>query len=61
MRTIKTRGIEELRALRRRVRRSLAMERISRDDFLYIDARLDEVEARMITMRELDEDGKETG
>lgn len=59
MRTIKTRGLVELSSLRKRVRRQYAARKISQADFMYIDQRLDEIEARVITMSELNEFGKE--
>jgi tetrahydromethanopterin S-methyltransferase subunit G len=59
MRTIKTRGLAELSSLRKRVRRQYAARKISKADFMYIDQRLDEIEARVITMSELNEFGKE--
>lgn len=59
MRPLKTRGLYELAALRRRVRRQRAMGRINKNDFEYIDVRLDEVEARIVSMQEMDETGEE--
>lgn len=59
MRPLKDAGLAEVQALRRRARRQLAMERIGKADFEYIDTRLDEVEARIVSMQEFDEYGKE--
>jgi hypothetical protein len=59
MRTLKTRGLEEVHALRKRNRRQFALRRISKADYEYIDIRLDEVEARIVGMRELNEHGEE--
>lgn len=61
MRTLKSAGIAELKALRSRARKVFGMERISRPDFEYIDRRLDEVEARIVSMREMNERGEEEG
>jgi hypothetical protein len=61
MRTMKERGLEELRSLRRRLRRLYGLGRIARPDYMYIDARLDEVEARIVQMRETNEYGREVG
>lgn len=61
MEPLKTRGIAELKTLRRRVRRQRAMGRINKADFDFIDGRLDEVEARIVSMQELDKDGEEVG
>ena len=49
---LKTAGLRELEALRKRTRRQLAMERIAPVDADYILDRLDEVEVRIIEMRE---------
>jgi hypothetical protein len=53
---LKTVGLRELEALRKRTRRQLAMERIAPSDAEYIIHRLDEVEVRIIQMREEGED-----
>jgi len=59
MRTLKSRGLQEIQTLRQRVRRQFALRRISKADFDYIDVRLDEVEARIVSMREINEQGEE--
>lgn len=59
MRPLKDAGLAEVQALRRRTRRQHAMSRIAAADFEYIDSRLDEVEARIVSMQEFDEYGKE--
>lgn len=59
MRTMKSRGLQEVSRLRTRLRRQLAFQRISKADYDYIDIRLDEVEARIISMREINENGEE--
>jgi hypothetical protein len=59
MRTLKERGLRELAPLKRRVKRAYAMGRIDTDDFKFLNQRLDEVEARIISMRELNEQGEE--
>ena len=61
MRPLKDVGIEEVRRLRRRVVRLEAMGRVFPSDSEYITDRLDEVEARIVSMHELDEYGKEVG
>lgn len=58
-RPLKDAGMREVAALRRRVGRQLALGRILPADAAYIDSRLKEVEARIVSMREEDEYGKE--
>lgn len=60
-RSLKTRGIAELNALRNRTLRQHALGRIERTDEKFILIRLGEIEARITAMRELDENGKEEG
>lgn len=59
MRPLKDVGLQEVQQLRRRARRARAMDRIGKADFDFIDDRLDEVEARIVSMRETDEYGRE--
>jgi hypothetical protein len=59
MRPLKTQGLAELQDLRSRARRQLAMGRITKEDWEYIDNRLDQVEARIVSMQEFNEHGKE--
>jgi hypothetical protein len=59
MRPMKEVGLTEIQSARSRARKLWGMNRINRTDFQYIDQRLDEVEARIVSMRELDEYGKE--
>jgi hypothetical protein len=59
MRPLKDAGLQEVQQLRRRVRRQHAMERIYKADAEFIDTRLDEIEARIVSMQELNEYGKE--
>lgn len=59
MRSLKDAGVHEVVTLRRRVRRLLAMERIFPADAAYLTDRLDEVEARITSMQEFNEWGKE--
>ena len=61
MRTLKSRGLQEISLVRQRARRQYALGRISKADWEYIDSRLDEVEARIISMREINETGEEEG
>lgn len=59
MRPLKDAGVREVARLRTRARRALAMERALPADVDYIVRRLDEVEARIVSMWEHDEEGKE--
>lgn len=59
MRPMKDAGLKEVRSIRARVRKLWGMERVSRPDFEFIDKRMDEVEARIVSMTETDEYGKE--
>jgi len=61
MRSMKDAGLRDVRSVRRRARRLLALERVLPEDVEYITARLDEVEARIISMQEFNEYGKEEG
>lgn len=61
VRPLKERGVDDVDSVRRRVRRLLGLSRVLPDDAAYIVERLDEVEARIVSMRELDEYGKEVG
>jgi hypothetical protein len=59
MRALKDVGLVEVAALRRRVRRLLAMGRVLPADATYIVERLDQIEARIVTMHEANEYGEE--
>lgn len=59
MMPLKIVGLREVTRLRRRTRRLLGMERILPADAEYLVKRLDEMEARIVTMHEVDEFGKE--
>lgn len=59
MRPLKDVGMSEVGRLRNRTRRQLALERITPADAEYIVKRLDEVEARIVSMREVNEYGEE--
>lgn len=59
MKSMKEAGLAEVTAARRRARKLWGMDRIQRPDFEFIDKRLDEVEARIVSMPEVDEFGKE--
>jgi hypothetical protein len=61
VRPLKDVGLDDVASLRRRTRRALAMGRILPADAEYITTRLDEVEARIVSMHETDEYGKEVG
>lgn len=56
MKTLKEKGVEEVKALRRRVIRSQAMGRTGKADTDYLVQRLNEVEARIIAMPEYGEE-----
>lgn len=55
-RSLKTRGLIELNALKARVRRQKALERISRTDEEWLLEKLDEIEARISEMHERGDD-----
>lgn len=61
MRSLKTAGLREVRALRQRTRRLVAMERVYPEDAEYINRRCEEIEARIVSMQETNEYGKEEG
>lgn len=54
---LKVAGLQESEALRRRVRRQLAMRRIAKTDADYLIDLLDQFDARVVEMRE--ENGEE--
>lgn len=56
MKSLGTRGMDELHALKRRVVRSYAMGRIGKADHDFIVKRLDEIEARIVQMPEYGEE-----
>lgn len=49
---MKARGLDELNSLQARLRRLYALGRIAKEDFDFLDERLNEVEERIIEMRE---------
>lgn len=49
---LKTRGLDDIRELLRRLGRLYGLNRIGTEDFLFIQKRLKEIEARIIAMRE---------
>jgi hypothetical protein len=59
MRSLKDVGVREVARLRRRTLRLLAMGRVYPSDATYIVSRLDEVEAKIISMQEFNESGEE--
>lgn len=59
MRSLKDAGRAEVESLRRRTRRLLAMGRVLPADAAYIVRRLDEVDARIVSMQEFNEYGEE--
>jgi hypothetical protein len=58
-RPLKINGLDELRSLARRTKNLYALGRIGEDDFRFILPRLQEVEARIISMPEFNADGEE--
>ncbi len=58
MRPLKTQGRAELETLRNRAGRQFGMGRITEPDYLYIRERLDEIDARIVEMEEINEDGR---
>lgn len=59
MRPMKTQGLVSVQELKQRARRLRALGRISGVDQDYIVVRLDEIEARIISMSETNEKGDE--
>jgi hypothetical protein len=59
MRSLKSVGLGEVASLRKRTRRLLAMGRVFPADASYITTRLDEIEAKIVSMQEINEYGKE--
>lgn len=59
MRGLKDVGIGELAKVKRRTLRLLALGRILPADAMYIINRIDEVEARIVQMREFNERGED--
>jgi hypothetical protein len=53
--------MDELHSLLRRVRRAQALGRIGAADAKYITARLEQCEARIVSMSEINESGREEG
>jgi hypothetical protein len=56
---MKVSGLAEIHAAQARLIRLYALQRVERADLEYIASRLDEVEARIISMTEIGEDGEE--
>jgi hypothetical protein len=61
MRPVKTNGAAEVASFRKRVARAHALGRIGRPDLEYLDKLAAEIESRVISMVELDENGEEVG
>lgn len=49
---MKTNGLDDVNRLQARLRRLYGLGRIGQEDFTYLDQRLNEVEERIIQMRE---------
>lgn len=60
-RTLKTRGMQELNALRNRVRRQRALGRIDETTSRKLEEHCGEMEAIIVNCRELNELGEEEG
>lgn len=60
-RSIKTRGASELMSLKRRVIRQYALGRIYKTDHDRLIGDIDKLEAYIVNMRELNEQGQEEG
>lgn len=60
-RTLKTKGMEELTGLRRRIDRQFSLGRISRRDWEKLKRLGDELSATIVNMREINEYGEEEG
>ena len=61
MRTLKTRGLDDLEGVHARAKKAYAMGRIDKQDFERINRLINELMAFIIHMRELNEDGEEEG
>jgi hypothetical protein len=59
MRPLKDAGMAEVESLRRRTRRLLGLGRVLPGDADFIVLRLNEIEARIVSMHETNEYGKE--
>lgn len=59
MRPMKVAGIEDIRSARARVVKLHGMDRVLKKDMEIITKKLDEVEAHIVAMTELGEDGEE--
>lgn len=58
-RSLKSRGLLELKSFRARVRRQHALGRISRPDAEWLIGEVDKIETRVVTMSETNEQGEE--
>ena len=61
MRTIKVRGAGDLDSLKRRVKRAYSLDRIDRPTYVHLVEEIEHLEAYIINMRELNEQGEEEG
>jgi len=61
MRSIKVRGWEDLDRLKGRVKRVYSLGRIDKPTYLELSQRIDDLEAYIVNMRELNEQGEEEG
>ena len=61
MRTLKTRGVDDLEGVHARAKKAYAMGRIDKADFDKINRLINELMAHIIWMRELNEKGEEEG
>jgi hypothetical protein len=59
MKTLKDAGVQDVERVRKRARRQLALGRALPADVEYIVKRCDEIEAKIVSMHELNEYGEE--
>lgn len=60
-RTLKSKGLEELRSLNRRIDRQYRLGRIGKKDWVSLSQRGKEMESIIVNMIELNEQGEEEG
>lgn len=61
MRSIKVRGWDDLQRLKGRVKRVYSLGRIDKPTYVWLIAAIEELEAFIVKMRELNEKGQEEG
>lgn len=58
-RSLNSKGREELRSFKTRVQRQLALDRIEQDEAEWLIAKINEIDAFVVTLNEKDQPGKE--